>query len=72
MAGAARADFLIGRVGCHAAGIADRSHVYPVAQFPEFALGAPEAAEAEHRLLEAFRIWAFEPVMIDEMRVQRC
>jgi hypothetical protein len=37
------------------------------AQFPELALGAPEAAHAEHRALEAFRIGTLERAMEDEM-----
>src|SRR5262249_45067372 len=69
VAGAARADFLIGRIWRHAAGIADGGDINAVTQFPELALGAPEAAETEHRLLEALGIGPLERVVIDEMLV---
>jgi hypothetical protein len=65
--GAARADFLIGRIGRHPAGIADGGDMDAIAQFPEFALGAPEAPEAEHRLFEAVRIRPLQCAMIDEV-----
>jgi hypothetical protein len=42
-----------------------------IAQFPEFALGTPETAEAEHRLFEAFRIRPLQSTVIDEMRGRR-
>ena len=67
MAGAAGADFLIGRIGRVAAGIADRGDDKRRRPVPRTSLGAPEAAEAEHGLLDAFRIRALERAMIDEM-----
>ena len=50
-----------------AGGIADGGDVDAVAQFPEFALGAPEAAHAEHRGLEALGIRPLERPVQDEM-----
>src|SRR5882762_11496949 len=50
-----------------AAGIADRGGIDAVAEFPEFALGSPEAAEPEHRLLQSFRIRRLDLMAVDEM-----
>ena len=52
VAGLSAADFLVAGVGGGASGVADRSAEHP-GQFPEAALGTPEAAHAEHRLLQA-------------------
>src|SRR4030095_5527913 len=68
VAGTPRADLLVGRVWGHAAGIADSGDINTVTQFPELALGAPEAAQSEHRLLGAVRVRPLQRVMIDEMR----
>ena len=65
--GAARADLFIGRVGGVAAGIADGGRIDAVAEFPELALGAPETAEPEHRLLEACGIRRLQLAAVDEM-----
>src|SRR5204863_4728267 len=46
------AHFLVGRVPCLAAGVADRGRVH-AGGLPEQPLGAPEAAHAEHGALQA-------------------
>src|SRR6516165_7785327 len=65
MAGAARADLFIGRVRREAAGIAYCGDMDAVAELPELALGTPETAKPEHRLLEACRIRRLETFAID-------
>src|SRR5947199_180446 len=52
MAGATRANFLIRGVLGVAPGIANGGGGYAIAEFPELALGAPETAKTEHRLLQ--------------------
>src|ERR1700733_3766402 len=49
VAGAAGADFLVGRVRRQTAGIADRGDVDAVAELPETALRSPKTAQPEHR-----------------------
>src|SRR5262249_43016445 len=66
MAGLGAADLLVARVRREAAGIADRRRV-DAGQLPELALGAPEAAEPEHRPLEPLGERRLEPRAIDEM-----
>src|SRR5450759_1329980 len=70
VAGASRADFLVGRTGRQSAGIADGGDLdarisRPFAKLPEFALGAPEAAKPEQRLLRALRIRPLQRAVID-------
>src|SRR6185312_9070570 len=71
MTGAARAHFFISRVGGMTSGIARGGRKDIVAEFPEFALGSPETAEAEHRLLQACRIRRLQLAAIDEMACRR-
>ena len=66
MAGQPGAGLLIGRVGGDAAGIADRRHPDAFG-LPEQALGAPEAAEAEHSRLQPVGIGTLERPLRDEM-----
>src|SRR5215472_3099322 len=47
--------------------ISDRGDVNAFAQFPELALGAPEAAHPEHRHFEARRVWLLQPPAKNEM-----
>ena len=70
VAGAAAAHLLIARVRGRAAGIADGGHPHP-GSLPEHALGAPEAAEPENRLLEPCRIGPGERVAVDKVPVGR-
>src|SRR6185312_388891 len=49
-----------------ARGIADGGRV-DARSLPELALGAPEAAQAEHRLLEPGREWRLDAVAVDEV-----
>src|SRR5262245_1541771 len=58
--GAAGANLLVRRVGRVATGVPDGGDVNAITQFPELAFGAPEAAHAEHRGLEALGIWPLE------------
>ncbi|MOA06358.1 hypothetical protein D3C78_1259890 [compost metagenome] len=51
--GHAGADFLVGRVGREAAGVARGRHPHP-RLLPQAPLGAPEAAQAELHFLESF------------------
>src|SRR5262245_53642261 len=67
VAGAAGADLLVGRIGRQAAGIAHGGRVNALAQLPELALGAPEAAHAEDRGLEAVRVRPLERRMQNKM-----
>jgi hypothetical protein len=67
VAGLAAADLLIGRIGREAAGVSHRGRVDAVAQFPELTLGAPEAAHAEHRGLQALGPRSHERMTVDEM-----
>ncbi len=68
MTGAARTDLFIGRIGRMSAGIADGGRMDAVAELPELALGAPETAQPEHRLLEAGGIGRLQLAAVDEMR----
>ena len=54
-----------------AAGIADRGDVDALARLPEFALRAPEAADAEQHLLGPERKGRVERVAVDEMAARR-
>src|ERR1700722_17243904 len=54
MAGASAADLLIAWVGRDSARVAHRGRVY-AGSFPENALGPPEAAHSENRLLDTLR-----------------
>src|SRR5262249_14835576 len=65
--GAAGANLLVGRIGGMTARISDRGDVNAFAQFPELALGAPEAAHPEHRHFEARRVWLLQPPAKNEM-----
>src|SRR5262245_47227174 len=67
VAGAAGADLLVGRVGRMAAGVTDGGDVNAITEFPELAFGAPEAAHAEHRGLEALGIRPLERSVQYEM-----
>src|SRR5258705_3199604 len=67
MAGAPAADLLISRIGRVTSRIAHRGDVDALAQLPELALGAPEAAHAEYGFRIALRIRAFERVAVEEM-----
>src|SRR5437660_4593216 len=67
MTGAARAHLLVSGVSGMAAGIPHRGGMNAVAEFPEFALRAPETAEPEHRLLQALRIRRLQRTAVDEM-----
>src|SRR4051794_10825324 len=60
MPGAAGANLLIGRVWRDAPGIADRRRVDAIAELPEHALRAPEAAKPENRAFETGRIRPLE------------
>src|SRR5436305_5149026 len=60
MPGAAGANLLIGRVWRDAPRVADRRRVDAVAEFPEHALCAPEAAKPENRAFKTGRIRPFE------------
>src|SRR6516165_6273024 len=71
VARAAGAYFLIGRVGCGAAGVAHRRDPNAIAHLPELALGTPEAAEPEHRRLEALWIGTFEGALVEEVCARR-
>ena len=64
--GAPGADILIGRVRCVTARIADRGGPH-TRQFPELALGAPEAAEPEQRALHALGEGRCHRLPVDEM-----
>src|SRR5450756_636724 len=67
MAGAARANLLVSGVGGVAASVAYRSGEDAIAELPEFTLRAPEAAEPEHRLLQALRVGWLQRMTVDEM-----
>src|SRR5262249_16741940 len=71
VAGAPGADLLVGRIGRVTGRIARRSDVDALTQLPEFALGAPEAAHAEHGFRIALRIGAFQRVAVDEVATRR-
>src|ERR1700689_549040 len=71
MASAPAAPLLVGRVRRKATGVADRGHVNAVAELPEFALGAPEAAKPEHRHGEPLGIGPLERLAVDEMLPRR-
>jgi hypothetical protein len=64
MAGQAGAGLLVGRIGREAAGIADRRNPDAFG-LPEQALRAPEAAQAEQRRLQPFRIGALQRTLRD-------
>ena len=66
VAGAAAADLLVGGVGREAAGVADGGGPDALG-LPELALRAPEAAHAEHGLLEALGEGRRERVAEHEM-----
>jgi hypothetical protein len=65
--GAARTDLLVGRVRGMTAGVTHGGGIDAVAQFPEFALRAPEAAEPEHGLLQTRGIRRLQPMAVHEM-----
>ncbi len=67
VAGHAGADFLIGRIGGSAAGIADGGDVNAISRLPELALGAPETAHAEDHALHALGVGRGQRAAIDEM-----
>src|SRR5438045_5528915 len=67
MTGTAGAHLLIGRVGGMTAGVTNRSGKDALAKFPEFSLRAPEAAQPEHRLLQALRIRRLQLTPVYEM-----
>ena len=67
VAGAARAELLVGRIRRVPAQITHRGGVDPIAQLPERALRAPKAPEPEDRGLEAGRVRAFEGTFQDEV-----
>ncbi len=67
VAGAARADFLIGRMGREPAGISDRRHP-DARQLPKFALNAPKTAHREHGPLKAGRDRRVKRALEDKMR----
>ncbi len=67
LTGTARTHLLVGGVGGMAAGIAHRSGIDAIAEFPEFALRAPETAEPEHRLLQTLRVGRLQLTAVDEM-----
>src|SRR5262249_36898941 len=67
VAGASGADLLVGRVGGRPGRVADCGDVDAVAQLPELALSAPEAAEAEHGRLQPLRVRTLEGAPVDEM-----
>jgi len=67
VAGAAAAHLLVGRIWRAARRIADRGDMDAVPKLPELSLGAPEAAQTEHRGLEAIRIRTLERTPIDEV-----
>src|SRR5215471_17943239 len=71
MARTAGAYFLIGWIGCDAAGVTDRRDPNAIAHLPEHALGSPKAAEPEHRRLEALRIGTFEGALAEEVCARR-
>src|SRR5471032_618412 len=66
VAGVARADFLVGRVGRETASIADGGRV-DARRLPELALSPPEAAQPEHRLLEAGWKRRLNAIVVHEM-----
>ena len=66
MAGATAAGLLVRRVRREAAGVADGRRVDAVG-LPELALGAPEAAEPEHRGLETLRPRPDQRLAVDEV-----
>ena len=61
------AHFAVGRVRRPPGGVANGGRV-DARELPEFLLRAPEAAHAEHRLLEAVRKRRCEPMTVHEMR----
>src|SRR6266478_7281103 len=67
MTGTARTYLLIGGVGGMAASIAHGGGINAIAEFPELALRAPEAAEPEHRLLQTCGIGRLQSMAIHEM-----
>jgi acetolactate synthase regulatory subunit len=66
VSGPAGADILVCRVRGLACGVAYRRCVHAL-RLPELSLGAPEAAQAEHRLFRVARERAFEWCIEDEM-----
>src|SRR2546422_74451 len=68
VAGHAAAHLAIVRVRRGASGIADGGRI-DARCLPELPFSAPEAAHAEHRLLEPGRKRRREPVAVDEVRV---
>src|SRR5215813_1271407 len=71
MARTAGAYFLIGWVWCDTPGVTDRRDPNAIAHLPELALGAPEAAEPEHRRLEPLRVGPFEGALVEEVCARR-
>jgi hypothetical protein len=71
VAGAARAYLLVGRVWRDARGIAHRRHPDPLAHLPELALGTPEAAQAEHRRLQALGVRPLQRPLVEEVGLGR-
>ena len=67
MTGTARTHLLVSGVCGVAASVAHSGGIDAIAKFPELALGAPETAEPEHRLVQALRIGRLQLTAIDEM-----
>ena len=67
MAGEARADFFISRVGRKAAGVTDHGADHAVA-LPELAFRAPETAQAEDCKADVIQERAQQWVAVDEVR----
>ena len=49
------------------AGVAHGGAIDAIAELPELAFRAPEAAEPEHRLLQTLRIRRLQPMTVHEM-----
>ena len=71
VSGLSGANLFVGRIGREAAGIANSSRPDTGADLPELALSTPEAADSEHRGLEAFRIWSLDRPAEDEVLFSR-
>src|SRR5262249_15487077 len=66
------AHLFIGRIGCEAAGVSDRSHPDALPQLPNVALRSPKASQPEYRALVTLGIRALEGMLVEAIELRSC